>query len=428
MVFGSRSPVELALKFRRFGRSIRDSSTAHGFITWSDDYETIFFKDVTVQLPELRWFLRDKVVSAQQLLEILLLVPAGYGGDRADVIPPLDLRRVHENASVDTPGWSFLDDPRNQHLRQKEGWLLERICSEAALRKRFLNRRDDGPPSWRIPAVKAYLADVVDFLSHLLLLIHITSGQPARGTELLTVQWRNSTNGLRRSMYLENGLVTIITSSMKGYSIEGSTKIIHRYLPPEVGELLIYYLWLVAPFCRQLQLLNDVESLESQYPPAQSSLLWGKSNDKPWKTDRLTEIMSREFRQGLGCSMNVNTWRHIAIAVSRKHLSDKGFKRDYDDQIQVKADHQAGHSSLIAGNVYGRLISAAPGHVQSAQIAYRDISRKWHKCLGFGIFLPQRQAQVQKGYNTSSDSNKRKRNVSIVYPQKKIKFVINQLF
>ena len=81
-----------------------------------------------------------------------------------------------------------------------------------------------------------------DFLCRLLLLIHITSGQPARGTELLTVRWRNSLEGLRRTVYMDNGLVSIVTSSLKGYSVEESTKIIHRYLPPEVGELLIYYL------------------------------------------------------------------------------------------------------------------------------------------------------------------------------------------
>jgi hypothetical protein len=86
--------------------------------------------------------------------------------------------------------------------------------------------------------------------------------------------------------------------------------------------------------------------------------------------------MMYQFNLGFVCVMNVSTWRHIAIAISRKHLSEKGFKRDYDDPVQQKADHQAGHSSLIAGNVYARLMSAAPGHVQSAQIAYRDVSRR----------------------------------------------------
>ncbi len=39
-----------------------------------------------------------------------------------------------------------------------------------------------------------------------------------------------------------------MTFYYKGYSIQGSTKIIHRDLLKEVSELLIYYLWLVLLF------------------------------------------------------------------------------------------------------------------------------------------------------------------------------------
>ena len=71
---------------------------------------------------------------------------------------------------------------------------------------------------------------------------------------------------------------------MKGYSIEGLTRIIYRYLPPEVGELVIYYLWLVIPFYRQLQLLvfsENLGSTECWLPLIESSLLWGTSHNKP---------------------------------------------------------------------------------------------------------------------------------------------------
>jgi hypothetical protein len=52
----------------------------------------------------------------------------------------------------------------------------------------------------------------------------------------------------------------------EGYSITNSTKIIHRYLPQEVSELLVYYLWLVLPFCTQLKLLAlNSKELASPY-------------------------------------------------------------------------------------------------------------------------------------------------------------------
>jgi hypothetical protein len=50
-------------------------------------------------------------------------------------------------------------------------------------------------------------------------------------------------------------MVSIVTTYHKGYSTTRNTKIIYRYLLKEVGELLIYYLWLVQPFCRKLEML-----------------------------------------------------------------------------------------------------------------------------------------------------------------------------
>jgi hypothetical protein len=49
-------------------------------------------------------------------------------------------------------------------------------------------------------------------------------------------------NGYYRNVFIEGGIVSIVTTYHKGYSTTRNTKIIHRYLPKEVGELLIYYL------------------------------------------------------------------------------------------------------------------------------------------------------------------------------------------
>jgi hypothetical protein len=80
----------------------------------------------------------------------------------------------------------------------------------------------------------------------------MTGGQPARGTELLTLRWRNSVHCEIRNIFIEHGLVSFVTSYHKNYSTSSSTRLIHRFLPPEVGELLVYYLWLVVPFCRRM--------------------------------------------------------------------------------------------------------------------------------------------------------------------------------
>jgi hypothetical protein len=72
-----------------------------------------------------------------------------------------------------------------------------------------------------------------------------------------------------RNIFIEHSLVLFVTSYYKNYSTSSTTKLIHRYLPPEIGELLVYYLWLVVPFVEQLQILTPLQGLS-----AISSFLW----------------------------------------------------------------------------------------------------------------------------------------------------------
>ena len=96
--------------------------------------------------------------------------------------------------------------------------------------------------TWSRNAVREYKAKVEAFLERLLLLVHLTSGQPARSTEVLSLRHMNTFYGYYRSIFIENGMLSSVTSYHKGYSVTRSTKIIHRYLPKEVRELVIYYL------------------------------------------------------------------------------------------------------------------------------------------------------------------------------------------
>jgi hypothetical protein len=120
----------------------------------------------------------------------------------------------------------------------------------------------------------------------------------------------------------------------------------HRYLPKEVSELLVYYLWLILPFWQQLDIL-----VYRRKEPA-STYLWPRGNGT-WDPSRLTRVISREARLCLDTALGIPTYRHLAIAISRQHLSCDGFKRDYGVDKKL-ADEQATHGTWIAGTVYAR--------------------------------------------------------------------------
>jgi hypothetical protein len=154
---------------------------------------------------------------------------------------------------------------------------------------------------------------------------YITSGQPARATEILSLRVSNTFHRIRRNIFIEDGPVSFVPFCHKGYNISGSTKIIRRYLPQEVSELLIYYLWLVRPFCNHLRLL----AFDAATPP--SSFLWARRDeDDNWESARLLAILAYEFQILLHTVLNITIWRHIPVVISRQRLRNGQFKHNYD--------------------------------------------------------------------------------------------------
>ncbi|MCJ1360602.1 MAG: hypothetical protein MMC33_010610 [Icmadophila ericetorum] len=368
-LMGSDSPFGWAIRLRAFGKQIRNCTTSLGYISWSDDLMKLTYKTPELHMNKFRRFVIDQAMLAQLQLEALMLLSSDEYRD--EVVPALKADQLHDDPSNATKGWSFLHDSRGG-----DRWLLDRVLTHDSLRDNFIDVK--GPTHqifWKGSAAKGYIHEIDAFLERLLLLVHITSGQPARGTEILSLQHMNTLIGQHRSIFVEGGLVGTVTAYHKGYSVAGSTNIIHRYLPKEVGELVLYYLWLILPFRKKLELLA-LQSREGHSP-----FLWPKGQAN-WDSSRLSTVLQREARAQLHTSMNIMTYRHAAIAISRTHLTGGGFKRDYG--IEDKAvDTQAAHSSWIAGSVYARGIEEAPGHVTARKEEYRQICREWHAWLGF---------------------------------------------
>ena len=254
LVDNTLSPLAWAIRLRAIGRKIQTSMTLQGCITWSEDQETLSYRDVELSMTQFRAFVVELLREAQQSLRHLLLLHEEE--EVIAVVPRLPLHEVKDNPANTAHGWCFLHDPRNQSIFQPgKRWLMTRIFQNSWLQDEFICPPRDRLIKWKDAAVQDYFAEVTRFLKLLLLLVHLTAGQPARGTEVMSLRYLNST--FHRNIFIEHGLVATVTSYHKGYSVQGSTKIIHRYVPRPVSELIIYYLWLIVPFWRQLDLLND---------------------------------------------------------------------------------------------------------------------------------------------------------------------------
>lgn len=177
--------------------------------------------------------------SRRLLVEDLLL----FNGRHAHKVPEIPWQSLRDNPTDERPGWNFLQDHRTRLPVDGQMWLFNRVGQEPAVRSRFLKPGTESGVNRQ--GIELYMARVAEFREKLLVLMHITSGQPARGPEILSIQHSNTVRGGHRNVFIENGMVVFVTRYHKGYSLSGDVKIIHRYLPQEVGELLVRYLWLV---------------------------------------------------------------------------------------------------------------------------------------------------------------------------------------
>ena len=189
-----------------------------------------------------RGFVHKIVVETRQQLEEELLQ-----GFKPPVVP---WESLCDDASNETDGWNFLHDQRNQLPVDGETWLFDRIAESEAARDRFIQPRTGNINKAEIDR---FMASVTQFRARLLVLMHITGGQPARAPEILSVRHSNTTKGQHRNLFIEDGLVVFVTKYHKGYVMSGDVKIIHRYLPREVGDILVKYLWLVLLFQARIE-------------------------------------------------------------------------------------------------------------------------------------------------------------------------------
>jgi hypothetical protein len=115
--------------------------------------------------------------------------------------------------------------------------LFERIERDARIRDRFA--KPETCSGVDREAVERYMGRVVEFREKLAVLMHIAGGQLARGPEILSVRHSNTIKGGHRNIFIEDSMVVFVTRYHKGYNVSGDVKIIHQYLPREVGELVV---------------------------------------------------------------------------------------------------------------------------------------------------------------------------------------------
>ena len=204
-------------------------------------------------MEQLRGMMHGLVEETRRDLMELMMLEMNAEGE-VEGLPPIDWERLSDIPSEERIGWSFLKDIQNKFAVDGKWWLLKRVSQEPRLQGEWIKEEVEGQDHpYRPEAVQEYQRKVEQFQEKLLLIMHMVGGQPARATELLGMRYANTKQGGLRNIFIDCEMVAFVTAYHKNYRQTGKVKIIHRYLPKEVGELLLRYLWLVLPFWQAVQ-------------------------------------------------------------------------------------------------------------------------------------------------------------------------------
>lgn len=378
MLRGTQSPVDALLALRAFGMKIAYSTTSDAKVLWNG--ELVMYGSIQFTLDQFRHAVNSLISKARTILDEKLLFRE-HRTIPLPIIPWDELRDDHSNEDV---GWNFLKDVRCRLPVDGKSWLADIVRTSTELDFQFLSRRGSNIVI-RPVRVHSYLENLAQFKLLLALLIHL-SAQPARVPELLSIRHQNSTEGEPRGILIDNGMVAIVTRYYKASHYRGDTRIIYRYLPRMVGNLLIYYLWLVLPWVEMIATAvnRDIHL---------SSLLWPTEevSGRAVTASRFRTMFPLLFQEHLGQEINVSAYRHLAISMARQFNlpSPKTWESPDEDgpyDAELDGDNiwdlQAGHSTYIANVIYGRDPEQRPGDQVSQRQQFRAISKAWHEFLG----------------------------------------------
>jgi DEAD/DEAH box helicase len=375
-VRGTGTPFQWAIDLRTYGMKIHFAEGNEGEVHW--DNGRLLFRNCRLTSTDFQGMVHGMLHRARALLFDDVLM-----GAKPEDLPGIPWDDLLDNPSTDGVGSCVTGVWEAAGLRGAEDWLLERILADEDRCDTFWDAQRQ---SLRSSGMRAYVQLVDELLCQFSGLIHLTYGLPARGTEVLTVLHSNTGFGSRRNIIVSNGqLGFVIDYNKTGW------RPIFRFLPREVGELVLYYLHFALPMRNACSV-----HLSPDHPP--SPYFWPREKmpgTRAWTTERLSSRIGKAFAT-IGChDVGLSEYRHIAIGLARHEVpqallgsgDEQGEGGDAtaptaEEQLQRFMDAQAGHSSEVAGAFYavecGTLLSSRTR--RGGDLA---ATTAWHRYLGF---------------------------------------------
>ena len=304
----------------------------------------------------------------------------------------LMLQHFKESVQNSNPKYCFMADlASNSVLRKSNEIWLAKVAADVLM--------PDG--SVKFIEAKRFIRKSAELLNLMLVYVHVTSGQPARATELATYIIKNTTSRERTVKQMSDSNVVLHQQYSKHSQITATNVNILRFLDPTFALLFNKYLAFIRPTLYFLigKIPLSTAGQETPYDilkrsQAYSTYLW-VSNGSSMDDYEIRRRFASIFGKYTQSDISFGEYRHAAIAFMNAHLKYKIIDHAED------FDEQAGHSTTTASKHYARTDFSFGGESQAQYEKQLMLCQKWWHLLGIVESTNQEQL-TQLGSNPNN--------------------------
>jgi hypothetical protein len=366
---GSMSAMSTMISLLAYGKYLAMNHGNSGSIFWEKNNRVMKLHGMRIVMDKVRHMVDRAIGDAEDLLWERLLWTEG--SNRFE----MDLDALEDDMTFRKRGSYFVTNGQN---RLGSTWEKKTLTWMLASRRGRKMQKDG---TWHFRRVREYLRELDKFRLLLLFCVHITSGQPARGPEVLSLRYKNGYLQ-DRNIFVLDGQVMVVTRYHKTQSQWDVPKAVPRFLPWRVGQLMCVYLTYAQPLMERL-------SVAIGHGCGWSEHIWADAKGA-WETPKLTSILKRRTGEDLGVTLGTLDYRHAAVGMGRRFVGDE-FARGYQaemeevDEPEIETDDpleiSAGRGSAIGVNRYA-VPSDIVKHLSERNIqTFRPLSESWHRFL-----------------------------------------------
>ena len=326
-------------------------------MTWvhTSNYKAMIINGINISIDTISKVIKHELAIVKDTLTRDLLY--GYCNNS-----DINCSNIRDNVGILTPGYSFREE-YHDNIRLRD------FCFDFV---EYLQPRMSIYGDWNRARIEEWLGKHNEIIESFFMLIHLSSGMPARGTELETYKIAN-TDLDQRSVYLSMDTIMLVGRYWKGRVKAGHDRIVSRYLPKVIAELLVKYIIFIKPvheyFCKKFTYGNSEDAGENYLFASFGQRLEAKD---------LLLIFKKRFLCAAGVNLGFADYRHAAQGFANELI----YKSIESSSLNVILDHQAAHSTPTASRYYARSKNEDhPAIDRDAGYDFFRASIAWHNLI-----------------------------------------------